>query len=61
MGTRARTVLLEEPSDADALGQGTRTALWQGRGGPFPIGAGLAEAAPATARAGDGEGAPRRE
>lgn len=42
-GARGRTLLHEEPLDAVALGRGTRTALWQGRGGPFPTGAGPAE------------------
>lgn len=61
-GTRARTVLLEEPPDAVALGGGTRTALWRGRGGPFLMGAEPAQAAPVlTARASGGEGASRRE
>lgn len=62
VGTRASTVLLEEPPDAVALGGGTRTALWQGRGGPFLMGAEPAEAAPVlTAGASGGEGASRRE
>ena len=61
-GTRARTLLLEEPPDAVALGRGTRTALWQRRGGPFPIGVGPAEAAPGlTAKGSGGAGAPTRE
>lgn len=47
---------------AGALGGGMRTALWQRRGGPFPIGAGPAEAAPGlTARGSGGAGAWRRE
>lgn len=61
-GTRASTVLLEEPPDAVALGGGTRTALWRGRGGPFLMGAEPAQAAPVlTARASGGEGASSRE
>ena len=45
-----------------ALGGGRKTALWQGRGGPFPIRAGPAESAPGlTAGGSGGEGASRRE
>lgn len=53
-GAGARTLLQEEPPDAVALGRGTKTALWQGRSGPFPIGAGPAETAPGLTGGGSG-------